>query len=143
MKKKLLPILMLAIMLLINFYAKTQNRVINSEFTSLRKGDTNQSNGKVINILYNALEQRMYVEDLPKNVGEGGSITITLKNFNPFLYNISIKEKQNTYLSEQKIIENNNIISFAQLNFEIKDLYYNSGNITTTSSQSLLKKPKL
>lgn len=135
MKKKLLQILMLAIMLLINFYAKTQNRVINSEFTSLRKGDTNQSNGKVINILYNALEQRMYVEDLPKNVGEGGSITITLKNFNPFLYNISIKEKQNTYLSEQKIIENNNIISFTQLNFEIKDLYYNSGNITTTSSQ--------
>ena len=104
MKKKLLQILMLAIMLLINFYAKTQNRVINSEFTSLRKGDTNQSNGKVINILYNALEQRMYVEDLPKNVGEGGSITITLKNFNPFLYNISIKEKQNTYLSEQNKI---------------------------------------
>ena len=134
MKKELGTILILTAVFFVSFYAKAQIRIIDSELTSLAKGDTNRSNGKIINIWYDALKQKLYVNDLPKYVGEGGSVTIMLKNFNPFLYNISIRERQNTYLSEQKIIENNNIISFSQLNFEIKDLYYNSAMITTTSS---------
>ena len=99
-------------------------------YSSNPKDKDTAGNGKSIIIEFNSVNKSFELKSQPKYVGEGGSIDIVIKDFNPFLYNVSIVERQGVYQNNEKLSEKTTpSLSYSQLNFNIKDLSINTGSV--------------
>jgi hypothetical protein len=103
------------------------------QFSSkLHYGDTNRGNGKIINIDFDANSKAFRLANPPAYVGEGGSINIIIRNFNPFLYSLTIRERQGVYQNKEMLGEKNfSLANVNQANINLKDLSFDMKGIST------------
>jgi hypothetical protein len=96
----------------------------------------NSGNIKKVEVEFNSIKKIFELKDPPKYVGEGGSIEIIIRDFNPFLFNLSISERQGIYQNNQTLNDPKTFgaISFSRSTYDIKDLIINIGKVNIPSS---------
>ncbi|MGB8190898.1 MAG: hypothetical protein WCF67_03210 [Chitinophagaceae bacterium] len=96
----------------------------------------NAGNTKTITVKFNSTNKSFSLLSPPKYVGEGGSIDIVVEDFNPFLFNLTITEKQGIYQSNQTLSDPKTFgpVTFSRSTYDIKDLIINFGKLHLPSS---------
>lgn len=130
MKHFNLRLVIIVVLLTSSFLGNAQRRhetvdTLLNDLSSGTAGSYNEHNYKIVRVTFNHLANKLELKNPPRYVGEGGNIKIIIEDVNPFIYNVTIKELQNTFLSQDKLSETENTTGFSMLNFDMKDLWLN------------------